>query len=42
MILVAAILLDSLRVWIGIFRGTNHAPLCETPFVPTRLRADEL
>ncbi len=42
MVLVAAILLDSMRVWIGIFRGTHEATLCEAPFVATRLRADEL
>ena len=42
MILVAAILVDSIRVWIGIFRGANPAPLCETPFVATRLRAEEV
>ena len=42
MILVAAILVDSIRVWIGIFRGAHPAPLCETPFVATRLRAEEV
>jgi carbon starvation protein len=42
MILVAAILVDSVRVWIGIFRGVHEAPLCETPFMATRLRAEEV
>ena len=33
---------DSVRVWIGIFRGVHEAPLCETPFMATRLRAEEV
>ena len=38
LVLVAAILVDSVRVWIGILRGTREAPLCEAPFVLSRLR----
>jgi carbon starvation protein len=42
MLLVATILLDSIRVWYGILRGTREAPVCEAPFVLSRLRAEEL
>jgi hypothetical protein len=41
LILVATILIDSIRVWIGILGGTKQAKTTETPFVPTRL-AEEL
>jgi len=37
MILVAIILVDSIRVWIGILSGTREAKNTETPFVLTRL-----
>ncbi|MGA2267043.1 MAG: hypothetical protein ABSH44_01115 [Bryobacteraceae bacterium] len=40
--LVATILLDSMRVWVGILRGTREARVCEAPFVLTQLRAEEL
>jgi carbon starvation protein len=40
MVLVATILVDSIRVWIGIFRGTREAKLTETPFVPSELEAE--
>ena len=42
MVLVATILLDSLRVWIGILRGTREAHISEAPFVMSQLRAEEL
>ena len=42
LVLVTAILLDSMRVWIGILRGTRDARLCEAPFVLSELRAEEL
>ena len=42
LVLVAIVLLDSLRVWFGIIRGTVDRRLCETPFVPTQLRPEEL
>jgi carbon starvation protein len=42
MFLVAIVLLDSMRVWAGILRGTREARVYETPFVPTQLRAEEL
>ncbi len=37
MILVSIILIDSIRVWTGILRGTREAKNTETPFVLTRL-----
>jgi carbon starvation protein len=42
LLLVAAILVDSMRVWIGILRGVREARLSESPFVISRLRAEEL
>jgi carbon starvation protein len=42
MVLVAAILIDSMRVWVGILRGTADAHVRETPFVPSRLQVEEL
>jgi carbon starvation protein len=42
MILVAVILVDSARVWVGILRGTADARVREAPFVPSRLQAEEL
>ncbi|MCS6951746.1 MAG: carbon starvation CstA family protein [Bryobacterales bacterium] len=40
--LVALILVDSIRVWTGILRGTREAKVTEAPFVLSRLRAEEL
>ncbi|MFM2126044.1 MAG: hypothetical protein RL328_2495 [Acidobacteriota bacterium] len=37
LVLVALILIDSVRVWIGILNGTKQATSTETPFVPTKL-----
>jgi len=34
---VAIILVDSIRVWIGILSGAREAKNTETPFVLTRL-----
>src|ERR1017187_4607789 len=42
LLLVAAILIDSMRVWIGILRGAGDARVRESPFVLSRLRAEEL
>jgi carbon starvation protein len=42
MVMVATILADSVRVWIGILRGTREAVVLETPFVETQLRAEEI
>ncbi len=40
--LVAVVVLDSVRLWIGILRGVRKAETTETPFVASRLRAEEL
>jgi carbon starvation protein len=42
LLLVATIVLDSLRVWIGILRGTREARVSEAPFVLSQLRVEEL
>jgi len=42
MLLVAAILADSARVWVGLLRGTREARVYEAPFVPSRLQVEEL
>ncbi len=42
MLLVATVLIDSVRVWIGILNGTREQRVSETPFVMTRLQAEEL
>jgi carbon starvation protein len=41
-LLVTAILFDSIRVWTGILRGTREARLVEAPFVLSQLRAEEI
>jgi carbon starvation protein len=41
MLLVAIILLDSLRLWFGIISGTADSRVAETPFVPTQLNPEE-
>src|SRR6185369_16777260 len=40
LLLVAIILLDSVRLWVGIIAGTADRRLTETPFVATRLNAE--
>jgi carbon starvation protein len=42
MVLVTVILIDSARVWVGVLRGTRDARVSESPFVPSRLQAEEL
>ena len=42
MVLVATILVDSFRIWMGILQGTREARVCEAPFVMSHLRAEEL
>jgi carbon starvation protein len=42
LILVATILIDSIRVWTGILRGTREAKVEEAPFVLTHLRPEEI
>ena len=42
LVLVVTILVDSVRVWVGLLRGSRAADLREAPFVASRLRAEEL
>jgi carbon starvation protein len=42
MVLVAIVLADSVRVWVGILRGTRDAEIRESPFVISQLQAEEL
>jgi carbon starvation protein len=41
-VLVALILVDSIRVWAGVLRGTRTATVTESPFMPTQLRPEEI
>jgi carbon starvation protein len=42
LVLVGIILIDSLRVWVGILFGSRTATVSESPFVPSRLSAEGL
>jgi carbon starvation protein len=42
MILVAVVLVESLRLWYGILRGTQEAVVIESPFVLSRLEVKEI
>ncbi len=42
MVLVTTILIDSIRVWIGILRRTRSADVHESPFVMSQLRPEKL
>jgi hypothetical protein len=42
MLLVAVILLDSLRVWAGILWGRGDRQVHEAPFVASQLQTEEL
>ncbi|MDP8981747.1 MAG: carbon starvation protein A [Acidobacteriota bacterium] len=42
MVMVAAILIDSLRIWIGILRGVRSARVEESPFVLSELSMEGL
>jgi len=39
--LVAIVLIESLRLWYGILRGTENRRVIESPFVLSRLRTEE-
>ncbi len=41
-VLVTMILVDSIRVWTGILRGTREACSMEAPFVLSQLKAEEI
>jgi carbon starvation protein len=42
LLLVSIIILDSLRVWAGLLRGTRVALSSESPFVPSQLEAESV
>ncbi len=42
LVLVAIVLIDSLRLWYGILRGTSPRRVAEAPFVLSRMRAEEI
>ena len=42
LVLVTLILMDSVRTWVGILRGSRPAISHESAFVPTQLRAEEI
>ncbi len=42
LVLTAVVLLDSIRVWSGVLRGTRESKVGEAPFVLSRLQAEEL
>ena len=42
LVLVTTILLDSIRVWVGILRGTRDSRVVEAPFVLSTLKAEEV
>jgi len=41
-VLVATVLLDSIRIWAGILKGTRSAEVVEAPFVLSRLSPEEV
>jgi carbon starvation protein len=42
LVLVTIVVLDSIRVWEGIIRGTRPAGVHEAPFLPTHLRPEDI
>jgi carbon starvation protein len=40
LVLVALIVIDSVRVWYGLLRGTHLAASSEAPFVASRLETE--
>ena len=42
LVLVTTVLIDSIRVWTGLLRGTRDSQVMETPFVATQLRPEEV
>jgi carbon starvation protein len=41
-VMVGTILIDSIRVWVGILKGTRPATVAESPFVLSRLSPEEV
>ena len=42
LVLVSVILVDAIRVWAGILRGTRESQVRESPFVQSQLRPEEV
>jgi carbon starvation protein len=42
LVLVTLILVDSIRVWVGILKGTRESKVNEAPFVLSQLRPEEI
>jgi len=42
LVLVATILIDSVRQWVGILNGSRTSKSTETPFLPTNLSPEEI
>jgi carbon starvation protein len=42
LVLVTTILIDSIRVWVGLLRGTRDSQVVEAPFVLSTLKAEEI
>jgi carbon starvation protein len=40
--LVAIVVIDSLRVWYGLLRGTQALVSSESPFIASRLEAESV
>jgi carbon starvation protein len=42
LVLVAVILIDSVRLWTGILRGSRESRVAEAPYVLSQLQAEEI
>jgi carbon starvation protein len=42
MLMVAIVLIDSLRLWYGLLRGTAERTVRESPFVMSQLGTEEM
>ncbi len=42
LVLVGVIVIDSVRLWIGVLRRTRESKVLESPFVPSRLNLEEI
>jgi len=42
LVLVGVIVIDSVRLWVGILRRTRETKVLEAPFVPSRLNLEEI
>jgi carbon starvation protein len=42
LVLVAIVVIDSVRIWYGLLRGTRAAMSSEAPFIPSQLGAESV